>query len=130
MRDAIHDNEESEHRCSLFLALMIAFQWNSISGIQTRAIGGRPSLGGRIMRVRRSLYSALFIVFGLSLPAAANDLKVCFSSGAHDVIVAACTRAIDSGDARGRDAAIAYNQRGLAYENGSVVYAPLATSNR
>jgi tetratricopeptide (TPR) repeat protein len=53
----------------------------------------------------------------LSGQAVADDRQICFSSGAHDAIIAACTRAIASSVVRGSDLAVAYNQRGLAYEN-------------
>ena len=56
-------------------------------------------------------------LLGLLSQAVADDRQICFSNGAYDAIIAACTRAIDSSVVHGRDLAVAYNQRGLAYEN-------------
>ena len=66
----------------------------------------------RVTSARLLLASAFFAVS----PAAADDWKTCADSySGDDVTIAACTRAIDSGQYTAQDLATLYTSRGLAY---------------
>jgi tetratricopeptide (TPR) repeat protein len=66
----------------------------------------------RVMAAGLSIAGALFAVS----PAAADDVEACTNSSKSDVAIAACTRAIASGQYMTQNLATLYTSRGLAYE--------------
>jgi len=64
----------------------------------------------RIITVGLLIASALFVS-----SAAADDWKICADTLKRDAVIAACTRAIDSGQYTAQDLATLYTSRGLAY---------------
>jgi hypothetical protein len=70
-----------------------------------------PMLVLRVTAACLLIAGALFAV----PPAAADDWKTCTSIGGADVIIAACTRAITSGQYSTQNAATLYTSRAIAY---------------
>ncbi len=68
-------------------------------------------------RMRRVIAAGLLVAGALFTvsPAAADDWETCVDSLKSDVVIAACTRAIDSGQFTTQNLAALYTSRGIAY---------------